>query len=584
MIRGQRNRINLGSSIFRSFIEKDALFVDKSAFIEHVLEDFSGVLLFTRPRRMGKSLNLDMLRSFIDCKQDAVSEGLFKGLYIEGSPVFGQAGSAPVVYLNMRDINRDGYKARFLKKMRGQSEVYLSKDQQTENLVDSLSGNQGTFTDALRDLIENLYAVCGTKPFVLIDEYDKLIMDSVGTPVFDEIRDFTKAMLSSALKDNPALGKGVLTGVNRIAQESMFSDLNNLKVYDVLTPSAFDTDFGFSEQEAIELCTPDELATVREWYNGYRIGSSKIYFTYSVMSYLDSGLLANYWGRSGTVAMVKQHLTTDRIETITSLINGFGGSETASQAHKGAAAGDSAGKTDDNSEATPVGARTERPPILANIKDRLSAEDLSGFATDSSFYSLLVQTGYLTWDGKPYSGQYELSLPNRELVSVWREFILEDVLNLQESSISNVFQALSDPKYFSSKFTDLISNRLSYFDFEAREPERTYHAFVAGLLAAAKIPFASNRESGFGRYDIMAFLADKTVVFEFKVATVPGPTADVGNVAPTPTPDALQAAAEGAITQITERNYAADAPAGKPVYAVGIGFCGKLCAVAAMPL
>jgi hypothetical protein len=535
MIRGKRNKINLGSSVFRTFIEQDALLVDKSAFIEHVLDDSSDVLLFTRPRRMGKSLNLDMLRSFIDIKQDVVAEGLFKGLYIESSEYFARANTAPVVYLNMRELRKDSYQQLFIVSIRRQAEHYLIEENYSRELADALSGDTGLTTAALRFLTENLYAVYGAKPFVLIDEYDKLIMDSIATPAFDEVRDFTKAMMSSALKDNPALGKAVLTGVNRIAQESMFSDLNNLKALDVFKPSAFDCDFGFTETEATELCTPEELKDVRQWYNGFRIGGEKVYFTYSVMSYLDSGYLSNYWGQSGAINSIKSRLNTERVETIAELVNGFGATL-----------------------------------VPMSVKSRLTAEDLLGYATDDSFYSLLVQTGYLTFDMTDSPGIYNLTLPNKELVSVWRQFILSDVFATQGLAITNALAHIQDPLRFAHEFSSLITNKLSYFDMEAYDPEKTYHSYIAGMLAGVGIPFVSNRESGYGRYDIMALFADKTVIFEFKDLKV--------KKEDTPqTRAALKDSAWAAIDQIVDKGYAADAPPNKPVYAVGIGFLGKIC-------
>jgi len=322
MHRGNRNTIDLGSSVFREFIKRDLLFIDKSAFIEHVLMDASTVLLITRPRRMGKSLNLDMLRTFLDLKQDAVGEGLFKGLYIEKSPVFSEADSVPVIYLNFRDFRFGTHRQTYADRIEEMADIYVPTEKRSSRLKRSLDGKSETLTSALRYLTENIDAVCGIKPFVIIDEYDKQIMDSVGTESFREAIDFTKDILSLALKDNPSLGKAIVTGVNRISQESMFSDFNNPDVYDVLRSSAFDTDFGFTEEEVSELCSGGELSDIRDWYNGFRIGSTKVYFTYSVMSCLKSKRLANYWCMSGTINDIIPHITADRFDTITKVLNG----------------------------------------------------------------------------------------------------------------------------------------------------------------------------------------------------------------------------------------------------------------------
>jgi hypothetical protein len=471
----------------------------------------------------------------MDVKQDSVADGLFEGLAIENSPCLEQANSVPVVYLSFKDFRADEYLEVYRQSIEECAEFYLAEEQYSKALALSIREKDTLLpTRALRNLTESLHAAYGSRPFVLIDEYDKLIMDSANKPCFDEVRDFTKAVLSSALKDNPSLGKAVLTGVNRIAQESLFSDLNNLDVLDVFTPSVFDEDFGFTEEEVEELCTPEELASVREWYNGERIGSSLVYFTYSVMSYLSKEKLGNYWGQSGTTEKIRSHLTTERVEVITELVNDFGSST-----------------------------------VPMEVEKRLTAIDLKNYATDSSFYSLLVQTGYLTYEPTEELDFYLLRLANRELVSVWRRFILKDLFGLQQMKVQNALATITDPERFADAFTDLISNRLSYFDFNKRKPEKTYHAFIAGILAGAGVPFASNRESGFGRYDVMALLPDKTIIFEFKTAT---------------SAEGMHEVAEEALAQITERNYAADAPPGKPVYAVGIGFYGKEARVVARAL
>jgi hypothetical protein len=545
MHKGQRNRINLGSSLFRRFIEEDLLYVDKTTFVEHVLDDASDVLLFCRPRRMGKTLNLDTLRTFIDVKGDAAARGLFEGLSIVDSPHFAAANSRPVVWLSFRDLSKDAPELSFAVELKREMGRYLESEQLSDALLQSLTEGSPLITSALRFLTQDLHAAYGAEPYVLIDEYDKLVMDAIGKPYFDEVREFTKSVLAAVLKDNPSLGKGVLTGVNRIAQESLFSDLNNLKVCDVFRQSVYDTDFGFTEAEVAELCTPTELAEAREWYNGYRIGDEKVYFTYSVMSYLDSGRLNNYWGRSGTMSIIKGGLSLERIETITGLIGGFG-----------------------------------ELKFRANVKDRLAPDDMADFPSDDAFYSLLVQTGYLTYDRTDEQNEYVIYLPNTELKKVWEDFILSSLLMEQAPNIKDALTLLAPDtlERFDVAFGELIDSRLSYIDFPHGKVEDIHHAFIAGILAAVGTRFISNREAGLGRYDICAFLPDKTIVFEFKEAE---------GTSDTPAgkrPALLTSAAEAAIKQIHERDYAAEAPKGLPTYAVGIGFLGKNAVVRAEAL
>ncbi|MDR2107858.1 MAG: ATP-binding protein, partial [Coriobacteriales bacterium] len=476
---------------------------------------------------------------------DAADRGLFHGLAIEESPHFAKAHSRPVVWLNFREIRVEKPGDSLGKLIKAQIPYYLSEEQ-IDPLLSEYLDDAGVYAgDALKAFTVNLHRAYGAAPFVLIDEYDKLVMDAVGTPRFNEVRDFTKSVLSAVLKDNDSLGKGLLTGVNRISQESIFSDLNNLKVCDVFRRSVYDTDFGFTEAEVAGLCTPEELAVARKWYNGYRIGDEKVYFTYSVMSYLESGTPNNYWGRSGTMNIIKGGLTYERIETVTSLIGSAG-----------------------------------EMKLRANVKDRLAPEDMAAFPSDDAFYSLLVQTGYLTYDRTDEQSEYDIYLPNTELRKVWEDFILSSLLMEQAPHIKDALALLSSDtlERFNAAFTDLIDSRLSYIDLPHGKIEDLHHVFIAGILAAIGTRFHSNREAGLGRYDICAYLPDKTVIFEFKEAA---------GSADTPAdkrPALLATAAQEALKQIHDRDYAAEAPKDLPVYAVGIGFLGKTAAVRAEAL
>jgi len=314
----------------------------------------------------------------------------------------------------------------------------------------------------------------------------------------------------------------------------MFSDFNNPDIYDVLRVSVYDNDFGFTEEEVSQLCTDAQLREIRDWYNGYRIGASKVYFTYSVMSYLKSERLACYWGQSGLIDNIASHLTPGRFDTITKILGESG---------------------------------KEQQRVA--IADRLTSDDIATYRRDDAFYSLLVQSGYLTYDFVEGSASSEVYLPNRELESVWRAFILSKLYNEVSDNIVSALSLISDPVRFIAAFTPLLVNKLSYFDFESDEPEKTYHVYVAGLLAACGFKFSSNRESGFGRYDLNALLADKTIIFEFKLSK-------------SSSKEALEKAAGEAIEQMQRNGYQADAPSGKPVFGVGIGFYSKIAQVKAL--
>ena len=269
---GNRNRINVSSSQFADFIENGNLYVDKTSFIEHVLQDSSNVLLFTRPRRMGKSLNMNTLATFLDCKQNTAH--LFSGLHIEGTPEFEQANKYPVIYLSFRELDIEDYKWCFKQNLEKTAHKYLKEKQISPTMKRYFNDDENHAIRALMDLTHDLYSIYGAKPYIIIDEYDKPLMDNIYSPKLPEFKKWITAIFGSALKDNPALGKAVLTGVARIAKESMFSNLNNLEVYDVFRRSAYDDDFSLTERELTELVPAEKLPELREWYNNVRVGDS----------------------------------------------------------------------------------------------------------------------------------------------------------------------------------------------------------------------------------------------------------------------------------------------------------------------
>jgi len=296
---GNKNNINTTTSQFKGFIEKGSLYVDKTMFIEHILNDENEVLLFTRPRRMGKSLNLSTLATFLDCKQNTAH--LFSGLYIERSEEFAKINRYPVIYLNFKDYKIDSYKKLLRWDITDTMKKYLTPDQYGEVLTDYKNDKTDYEPAILKKLMEVLADVYGENPYILIDEYDKPIMDNISRVQLPELKEYITTLFSSALKDNPYLGKAVLTGVTRIAKENMFSGLNNLAVYDVLTEGAYDADFSLTETELTELVPETQIDGARRWYNNMRVGNELLYNIFSVMNFLSdaSSDLKGYWTMSG---------------------------------------------------------------------------------------------------------------------------------------------------------------------------------------------------------------------------------------------------------------------------------------------
>jgi hypothetical protein len=522
LIHGDRSRIDRTSSFFEDFISTGVLYADKTKFIEHVMDEANRVLLITRPRRMGKSLNLNTLRTFLDCTR--TTGHLFKGLYIENSPVWSKLNKYPVIYLDFKNLTLANYRDEAKDMIVNYCRNIFPKITWGEP-VRKFFESEPFRTGILQYLSQDIYNCYGVKPYIIIDEYDNLFINSVGSSEFEGCRQWLRDLLSPALKGNEFLGKAVLTGVNRIAQESLFSGLNNLAVYDVFTKSKFDVDFGLTEEEVVELIpNAEERKKVKEWYNGFRVGNYELYNIYSVMSYLASHEFASYWGMSGVMTQFKKMFIPSRQEKLGRLL--AGGS------------------------------------VLAEVEPRLTYDALLQTGEDSTFWGLAVQTGYISYD---LEGNYEdyifhLRLPGLELKRVWIKFILNKLYSSTELDFRAAFAKLPDFK----DIGEIISNYLSYYDFDKEEPEKTYHVAVLFLLSALGYKTTSNKESGLGRYDVLLELPSSSMIFEFKLAD-------------NRTPELLNLAAKTALAQIDEKEYWRGCNRELPLYKIGIGFFGKSC-------
>ena len=528
---GDKNRINVSSSQFADFIEDKNLYVDKTAFVEHILQDASNVLLFTRPRRMGKSLNMNMLAAFLDCGKNTAH--LFSGLYIESSPAFARVNKYPVIYLSFRELEIDYYKQRFKHNLMEIADRYLKEEQYSPKLVDYFNDKDDQNTGALMDLTKNLYSVYGEKPYIVIDEYDKPIMDNIQSPKLPEFKKWITDIFGSALKDNPALGKAILTGVTRIAKESMFSNLNNLEVYDVFRHSVYDDDFSLTEQELTELMPPDKLPELRRWYNNVRVGGSLLYNIYSVMSYLRNGCrLDTYWSNTGNMNILTDLITPSRAEQLSKML------AEAGYGHE-----------------TPLEPKLDLSLLMSNVDD-------------AYYYSLAVQAGYLTYtpsDPEPNDRLYKVFIPNMEAQSTWKNQILSNMGLRTHNEFSGIFDNIENTGEFDRKLTNFISMKLSYFDTDSGELERTYHVFIFGMMLLLGYKCTSNLEAGFGRYDILIEAPHFGAVIEFKQSK---------------SQKALGKDVQAAIKQIEDRRYYDAVPErGLPVYKIGIACYKKSCTV-----
>ena len=541
MIIGDVKKINLSTSSFERVITSGVLYVDKSRMIEGFLNDHSDVHLITRHRRLGKSLNMDTLKCFLTDRTDY--RHLFKGLYIEGSSVWGRANSAPVFYFDFRLLNPKTYKKSIYNTVCDYIDSYCLETKLSRNAKRYLEDNDFEDADGLLHLTESVHRATGKRSYILIDEYDKILMDNHNSPQYEEIRSFLTMFFSAGVKGNEFLEKALLTGVMRISKESLFSGLNNIKVFDVFDDNLYTDDYGFTEAEIDELqaLANFDKATLKSWYNGILVNGHAIYNTYSVATFLDSGKYDCHWTRSGVMDIIAELLNEERMETLARLLNG------------------------------------ER--ILQSVDKRISLKGLSSeYMLDRDFYSLLVQAGYLAVETEsaesPENSLVALTIPNKELMLAWKDFILKYAFK-EPTPILNIFRNSHNAEKFAEDLQNILNNRMSYHDFlkPRDEPtkkalERTYHQFMLILLCAygdseKRYP-TSNRESGDGRYDV--FIERKEAYYIFELTS-----SEKAEDLPTDVAAALR--------QINEKRYGVELDENKRLVRIGLAFFGKQCAV-----
>lgn len=529
-IRGDIKKIDLGMSSFERTITGNNLYVDKSAFIEHFLTEPNSVQLIVRQRRLGKTMNLDMLHYFLTDLQDY--RYLFKDLYIENTKVWTFVNSTPVFIFDFKNLSVENYKLQIHKQIDKHIHTYVDMECLNgyfKRAYEEFLANKETYTEGIFLLTELVYEITGKRSYILIDEYDKLLTDYYNHDTYEEIKLFETQLLGAGLKSNNYLEKALLTGVMRVSRESILSGLNNLQTYDLFTDDLYTNDFGLTDEEIQELQSKEafDLKEIKEWYNGIKISGTAIYNIYSVLSYIKSKRFDNYWGRSGTIDIIISLLNSDRREAIAKLLNG--------------------------------------EIVQATVNRRISIQDLANDPDDSVFYSLLVQSGYLSVEEADINNWCSIRIPNKELMNVWKEFILTSVVK-NSMKVRTLFENIDIPSLFDRDIEYFLSDRLSYFDLDFNQLERTYHLFILGLLSAYEnIHYEkplSNREGGDGRYDILFETADFYIIFEFKSVS------DIKEA---------EEAAILALKQIDEKRYFAELNRNKKLIKTAIVFCGKQC-------
>jgi hypothetical protein len=548
--------IPIGVDDFRKLREQGMEYVDKSHLVQGVLDKGAEVLLLPRPRRFGKTLNMSMLRAFFEKRLEDLSP-LFADLSIwqAGETYRAHFQRYPVVFLTLKDVKFENFDqtwdalrnkiAALYEEHRAVLDGGVLSHEEAQRYREILDGTGASadFADALLDLSSYLHRLHGERVVILVDEYDSPVHAGYAHGYAPRILDFLRAFLSAGLKGNPHLFKAVLTGILRVAKESLFSGLNNVAVYSLLRPE-LSTCFGFTEPEVEGLLDRagrrEHLETVRAWYDGYDFGGTVVYNPWSVLNYVDSAWLEPqpYWVATSSNDLVREGLVRHATKAqgdIEALLEGRG-----------------------------VERRLDENVVLSDLDTRAD-----------TLFGLLTFSGYLRAERRaPEPGeepQYLLTIPNREVrlvyTSTFREWMTErlggesDVDRLKEALLSGDAEALEE------ELQAFTRNVLSYHDTALR-PEQVYHAFVIGLLATLEPAYEvrSNREAGKGRPDVIVRPrrpGKPGAVLELKVAKAGKKTIE-------------QALAEGA-AQIRERDYPSELRAAgvTPAYAFAVAFDGK---------
>jgi hypothetical protein len=551
-------RIPLGIDDFRKLRESGLAYVDKTRLVCDVL-DLAGieVLLLPRPRRFGKSLNLSMLRCFFERSDEDLSR-LFEGLagWHAGDAYRAHFQRYPVIYLNFKDVKSDTFEAcrvrihKTIQVLFDTHRYVLEHAQVSEREArDYRAVLEGTAGDeiherALADLSALLHRYHGERVVILIDEYDAPIHAGYTGGYGREVLGFFRAFLGNGLKSNPHLFKAVLTGILRVARESIFSGLNNLAVCSVLEP-AFSTAFGFTEDEIVDLLARagkgEQLATVQHWYNGYVFGGHVIYNPWSVLNFLQwGGDPRPYWLSTSSNDLIK-HVLGLRATRVQPALEGLLAGEGVEQI----------------------------------LDENVVLEELE--RSDRALWSLLVFSGYLKAEKHAIAstGQivYRLTIPNREVRIVYVDTFrlwMEHRMAGHGGNIEALTQALlrGDAAAVERQLQAFAKDLLSYHDAGTAGPENLYQGFVIGLLAVMEPTHLvrSNRESGAGRPDVLIrprVPGQPGAVLELKVARAGERS--------------LEAALDEGLAQLAENDYTAElrAAGADPVHAFVVAFDGK---------
>ena len=499
-------KIGIGESDFKGLRVRDNYYIDKTMYIKDIMDNESRVILVTRPRRFGKTLNMSMLKYYFDCtKKD--SKELFQGLKIleQEEKYTSKLGYYPVIYVTLKDAGLMNYNLMMMQLKTIMMEVYyehryvLEKEEMSEgerkifNRMLSAEANDIDIMNSLKILSKILYQYYNKPVILLIDEYDVPLQNAYIQGYYEEAVSFYRTFYGVTFKDNPYLEKTVITGVSRVAKESIFSGANNFDVYTVLDDE-FSDDFGITEEEmekAIQdFGIEEDRKEIKKWYDGYRIGNTEgIYNPWSILNYLKNKQLKQYWVNTSSNDLIK--LVLKNSSTIKEKMERL---------------------LKDEEIEVPINLET----IIVGIENN-----------EDNIWGVMLGTGYLKVTEVVNLAEhiYKVKLPNYEIKLLFQQIINDWFRNkVMGNDLKSILKDLVTLNLdeFERKFRVLVKEMFSYMDVGENTAENFYHAFVLGMLVGLKDTYYvnSNRESGYGRYDIMLEPKEKSgnsFIMEFKV-------------------------------------------------------------------
>ena len=535
--------IGIGVEDFSEVIKENCYYIDKTKWIEEILEDKSKIKLFTRPRRFGKTLNMSMLKYFFNVENKEENKKLFSGLDIEKSEYMSEQGQYPVIFISLKSIKAKTWEEaiqeiRLLVLELFSEYKYLLEDLDEYDLPrfkKYLMGNAdfSELKNALLFLTRILFQKYKKEVILLIDEYDSPLISAYEHHYYSDAIAFFKVFYGEALKTNQYLKMGVMTGIIRVIKAGIFSDLNNLNVYSILENEYSDF-FGFNQDEVEETLeyfdVKYELFDVKAWYDGYKFGDSDVYNPWSILKFLKSKKIGSHWiDTSGNflINQILKNTDSEIMETLEALFNG------------------------------------------ETVEENISGNsDLSSLLGQEEIWELLLFSGYLTIDekiGEDYEDVYSLRLPNREVREFFRKKFID--VNFGESMFRKAMEGLKNLKFdiFQKYLQNILLKSTSFMD---TKNEDFYHGLVLGMMFYLDNYYyvKSNEESGLGRYDVVIEPKNKNnrgFILEFKVVK---------------NQDDLEKVSEEAIEQIIEKKYDIGLRDRgiKDVTFVGVAFCGKV--------